>query len=157
MALIFDYFKNIEFAYPQWLFLLLLIPILAGWYIQRFNKQQGALKVSHCKVSKTRPRLKVAFAIFHSFAYAGYRAAHSGLARPRSHNDEQFAEGEGIDIVLALTLVEACCMKILPNRLEAAKQVAMEFVDNRPTDRIRLVVFPVKVLPNAPSPPIMVY
>ena len=143
MALVFDYFKNIEFAYPQWLFLLLLIPILAGWYIQRFNRQQGAIKVSSLQSFKNTASFKSRFRhlpfILRMLAIGLLILA---LARPRSHNDEQFAEGEGIDIVLALDISGSMLYEdFTPNRLEAAKQVAIDFVDNRPTDRIGLVVF----------------
>lgn len=64
------------------------------------------------------------------------------LARPQTRNDEQRKEGEGVDIVLCLDVSGSMSAEDLkPNRLEAAKQVAANFVDERPTDRIGLVVF----------------
>lgn len=64
------------------------------------------------------------------------------LARPQTHNDEQMVNGEGIDIVLCLDISGSMLAQdFTPNRMEAAKNVASEFIDNRPTDRIGLVIF----------------
>jgi Ca-activated chloride channel homolog len=64
------------------------------------------------------------------------------LARPQIRNDEQQTQGEGIDIVLCMDVSGSMGSRdILPSRLEAAKQVAIEFVRNRLVDRIGLVIF----------------
>ena len=64
------------------------------------------------------------------------------LARPRQHSDEQLRKGEGIDIVLAIDVSGSMLSQdFQPNRLEVAKQVAEEFIRNRPIDRIGLVIF----------------
>lgn len=64
------------------------------------------------------------------------------LARPQIHNDERNIEGEGIDIVLCIDVSGSMLAQDFhPNRLEAAKRVAVEFVRNRPADRIGLVIF----------------
>jgi Ca-activated chloride channel homolog len=64
------------------------------------------------------------------------------LARPQSHNDEKNVEGEGIDIVLCIDVSGSMLAQDFhPNRLEAAKRVAADFVRNRPADRIGLVIF----------------
>src|SRR5258708_24962062 len=64
------------------------------------------------------------------------------LARPQTRNDEQLVNGEGIDIVLCLDISGSMLAQdFTPNRMEAAKNVAGEFIDNRPTDRIGLVIF----------------
>lgn len=66
----------------------------------------------------------------------------AALARPQSHNDERNVEGEGIDIVLCLDVSGSMLAQDFhPNRLEAAKRVAVDFVHNRPADRIGLVIF----------------
>src|SRR6202011_983921 len=55
---------------------------------------------------------------------------------------EQFVNGQGIDIVLCLDISGSMLAQdFTPNRMEAAKNVAGEFIDNRPTDRIGLVIF----------------
>src|SRR6202000_723179 len=64
------------------------------------------------------------------------------LARPQTRNDEQLVNGEGIDIVLCLDISGSMLAQdFTPNRMEAAKNVASEFIDHRPTDRIGLVIF----------------
>ena len=64
------------------------------------------------------------------------------LARPQTRNDEQQVNGEGIDIVLCLDISGSMLAQdFTPNRMEAAKNVAGEFIDHRPTDRIGLVIF----------------
>jgi len=66
----------------------------------------------------------------------------AALARPQSHNDERNVEGEGIDIVLCIDVSGSMLAQDFhPNRLEAAKRVAVDFVRNRPADRIGLVIF----------------
>lgn len=64
------------------------------------------------------------------------------MSRPQTHNDETHVEGEGIDIVLCIDVSGSMLAQdFYPNRLEAAKQVAVDFVRHRPTDRIGLVIF----------------
>ena len=64
------------------------------------------------------------------------------LARPQTRYDEQLVSGEGIDIVLCLDISGSMLAQdFTPNRMEAAKNVASEFIDNRPADRIGLVIF----------------
>ena len=64
------------------------------------------------------------------------------LARPQKKNEEQRTEGEGIDIVLCMDVSGSMGSRdIAPSRMEAAKEVAEEFVRGRPVDRIGLVIF----------------
>jgi len=64
------------------------------------------------------------------------------LARPQTKNDEQRAEGEGIDIILCIDVSGSMTARdFKPNRLEAAKEVATDFVNKRLTDRIGIVIF----------------
>lgn len=64
------------------------------------------------------------------------------MARPQLRNEQQLTNGEGIDIVLCLDISGSMLAQdFSPNRMEAAKNVASEFIDGRPTDRIGLVIF----------------
>ena len=64
------------------------------------------------------------------------------LARPQTRNDEEMISGQGIDIILCIDVSGSMLAQdFSPNRMEAAKEVAMNFVDSRPTDRIGLVIF----------------
>jgi len=75
----------------------------------------------------------------------------AALARPQSHNDERNVEGEGIDIVLCIDVSGSMLAQDFhPNRLEAAKRVAVDFVRNRPADRIGLVIFSVLCFTQCP-------
>ncbi len=72
----------------------------------------------------------------------GIAALTIALARPQTRNDEQIITGQGIDIILCMDVSGSMLAQdFLPNRLEAMKKVAVDFVDKRPTDRIGLVVF----------------
>jgi Ca-activated chloride channel family protein len=64
------------------------------------------------------------------------------LGRPQTKFDETQREGEGIDIILAIDVSGSMTAQdFQPNRMEAAKKVAEEFVDDRPSDRIGVVIF----------------
>ncbi|MFT4015449.1 MAG: VWA domain-containing protein [Agriterribacter sp.] len=138
-----EYLDHIEFAYPRVLYLLLLIPILAGWYISYSGKTRGAMKVSSLRsfrnTNSFKSKLRHIPFVLRMLALAGIITA---LARPQTHNDERNVEGEGIDIVLCIDVSGSMLAQDFhPNRLEAAKRVAGEFVQQRPTDRIGLVIF----------------
>lgn len=138
-----DYFEHIEFANPGILFLLLLIPVLAGWYISYANRLRGTMMVSSLKSFRNTQSLKSKLRhlpfVMRLLALTCIILA---LARPQTHNDEKNVEGEGIDIVLCLDVSGSMLAQDFhPNRLEAAKKVAVDFVRNRPTDRIGLVIF----------------
>lgn len=66
----------------------------------------------------------------------------TALARPQTRNDQEMVSGQGIDIILCMDVSGSMLAQdFTPNRLEAMKQVAVDFVDKRPTDRIGLVIF----------------
>ncbi len=141
--MILEYFQDIIFARPEILYGLLIIPVLLLWYIFNINKREGRMKVSTIKGLKRSASFKTYFRhlpfIFRLIAIAGIIVA---IARPQTRNDEQQAEGEGIDIVLCLDVSGSMMAQDLtPNRLEAAKAVAIDFISSRKADRIGLVIF----------------
>lgn len=138
-----DYFEHIEFANPEMLFLLLIVPVLAGWYISYDHKLRGSLMVSSLRsfrnIQSFKSKLRHLSFVFRLLAIIFVILA---LARPQTHNDVKSVRGEGIDIVLCLDVSGSMLAQDFhPNRLEAARKVAVEFVRNRPTDRIGLVIF----------------
>jgi len=138
-----EYFDSIEFAYPQVLFLLLLVPVLAGWYISYAYRLKASMRVSSLKsfrnTSSLKSKLRHLPFVLRILAVMFIILA---LARPRSYNDEKTVEGEGIDIVLCLDVSGSMLAQdFKPNRLTAAKKVAQDFIRDRPTDRIGLVIF----------------
>lgn len=138
-----EYFEHIEFAYPRVLYLLLLIPVIAGWYISYGNRVKAAMRVSSLRsfhnTYSFKSKLRHLPFVFRLMAIAFIIMA---LARPQSHNDEKSVEGAGIDIVLCIDVSGSMLAQdFKPNRLEAAKKVAASFVSERPADRIGLVIF----------------
>ena len=140
--MILDYFKNITFGQP-WAFLLLaLIPVLIWWYAAKNNKRQSAIIISDTSAkgfSSWKSSLRHLPFVFRLLALIFIIAA---IARPQTMFEEQNAEGAGVDIVLCIDVSGSMTAQDLkPNRLEAAKNVAIDFVNRRPTDRIGIVIF----------------
>ncbi|WP_143309858.1 vWA domain-containing protein [Chitinophaga vietnamensis] len=136
--------KNIEFAYPAFFWLLLLIPVMIYWYIARRKRQQGVMMVSSLDALRHLPvswkiRFRPLLLILRILAFTALVVA---LARPQTSNTSENIDSEGIDIVMAIDISGSMLAEDLqPNRMEAAKKVAMDFVDKRISDRIGLVVF----------------
>ncbi len=140
--MLFDYFKNITFGQPWFLLLLIVIPVLIWWYATKNSKRQGTIIVSDVSakgLSTWKTGLRHLLFIFRLLAIVFIIAA---LARPQTMYEEQNAEGEGVDIVLCIDVSGSMTAQDLtPNRLEAAKNVAVDFVNKRLTDRIAIVIF----------------
>jgi len=140
--MLYDWFKHIEFAYPKMLTLFAFVPALIWWYVNRYNSNQGALKMSTAfsfTVSSFKNILRHVPFVLRLLALCCIILA---LARPQKHNDEQLRKGEGIDIVLTIDVSGSMLSQdFVPNRLEVAKQVAEDFIRGRPIDRIGLVIF----------------
>jgi len=137
-------FKGIEFANPGFFWLLILIPAMAAWYIWREKKLQGSLSVSAVKgfvISQKSiiPRLRHLGIILRSLALIALIIA---LARPQSALSWQNSTTEGIDIIIATDISGSMLAEdFQPNRLEAGKKIAIDFIRDRPDDRIGLVIF----------------
>jgi Ca-activated chloride channel family protein len=140
--MLYDWLQHIDFAYP-WMFgLFVLVPVIIWRYRKKNNSLQATMKVStaHSFTAQSwKNRFRHLPFTLRVIALALLIVA---LARPQKRNDDRLTEGEGIDIVLAMDVSGSMGSRdILPSRLEAAKQVAEEFVRNRPIDRIGLVIF----------------
>ena len=135
--------KNIEFAYPWILYGLIVIPLLIIWYVIKSNKQKPSILISTTKFLAKPKGIKSRF--FHipfMLRCFGLSFLIIALARPQLKFTNQFFEGQGIDIMLCLDVSGSMYRRdILPNRLEASKEVAKNFVHERPGDRIGIVVF----------------
>jgi Ca-activated chloride channel family protein len=134
---------NIEFAYPWVLLLLLFIPAMMFWYFNNQGKSTAAIKVTttfflqHTKSWRTQLRhLPFWFRCF------GIACLIIAFARPQEKFTEEEISGDGIDIVLCFDISGSMNEKdILPTRLEASKEVALNFLNNRKGDRIGVVIF----------------
>ncbi len=139
--MIFDYFHNISFAQPYFFLLLLLIPFLIFFQHSRRNKKSTVVlsSTSAPGLKSWKARMRNLPFIFRLLAVTCIIIA---LAKPQTRNEQDKAEGEGIDIVLGIDVSGSMTAQdLLPNRLEAAKKVAIDFVSKRSTDRIGIVIF----------------
>jgi Ca-activated chloride channel family protein len=133
------------FANPSYLYLLLLLIPLAGWYIWKTRKNQASIQVSSSQAfnpSKTNTLKVYLRHVPYVLRLAAIGFLIVVLARPQSTDNWQNTTTEGIDIMLAVDISTSMLAEDLkPNRLEAAKNVAAAFINGRPNDNIGLVVF----------------
>ena len=136
--------EGIEFLHKELFWLLLLLPIALAWHIFKHKKQTAELKISSLKgfkiSSSILPKLKHSLFVFRLLALGLLITA---LARPRTVDvSSKTKTTRGIDIVMAIDVSASMLAKDLrPNRLEALKNVASEFIKGRPNDRIGLVEY----------------
>jgi len=137
-------FENFEFMHPQFIWLLLLIPLLAVWNYLTRKTDSAKLTVGSTKGFEIKPslvsKLKPFLVGLRLLAIALLIVA---LARPRNVSvSKRTKTNKGIDIVMAIDVSASMLARDLkPNRLEALKNVATEFVNQRPNDRIGIVVY----------------
>lgn len=140
--MLYEWLSNMDFAYPYLFGLFALLPLLIIWYAKKNSRQQSSIRVSTTQAFQVRSwknRFRHFPFILRLLALACLIVA---LARPQKRNDDQRTEGEGIDIVLCMDVSGSMGSRdILPSRMEVAKEVAIEFVQSRPVDRIGLVIF----------------
>lgn len=135
---------NVTFLNPGFFWLFLLIPIAIAWYIWTRNNQSATLKMSSLKgfsASKSvLGKLKPMLFVLRILALSALIIA---MARPRTVDiSSQTKTTKGIDIVLTIDVSSSMLAKDLkPNRMEALKKVASEFIESRPNDRIGLVLY----------------
>ncbi|HNX88330.1 MAG TPA: VWA domain-containing protein [Paludibacteraceae bacterium] len=132
------------FLNPEYLFLLLLLVPMIIWYLKEIHKSDASLQISSVQPLKDLPKSKrmkfrhLPF-VLRLLAIAMLIIA---IARPQSSNNWRTESTEGIDIMMALDISGTMQAEDLrPSRLEAAKNVASEFILSRPNDNIGLVVF----------------
>lgn len=140
--MITEYLHTIHFTQPAFFGLLALIPLLVLWYIFKRRNLQASIKVSSLhanSVSNWKSTFRHVPFVLRLLALTSIIIA---LAKPQTSNQEQHAEGEGIDIILCIDVSGSMTAQdFAPNRLEAAKNVAVDFINHRPTDRIGIVIF----------------
>jgi Ca-activated chloride channel family protein len=135
---------GITFSEPIFLWLLVVIPAMIAFYILKQQKSTASLRMPglqpFSKAGKTfRHYLRHLFFAFRTIAVTLLIIV---LARPQATDKFQNTSTEGIDIVLALDISGSMLARdFRPDRLEASKNVATEFISGRPYDRIGLVVF----------------
>ena len=133
-----------EFANKEYLFLLLLIIPYLIWYVMYRKKSEPTIRMSDTFAFRYAPkswkvRLMPVQMLLRLFTFTMLVVA---LARPQTSNSWKNRQTEGIDIMLAVDVSTSMLAEDLkPNRLEAAKMVAAEFISGRPDDNIGLCIF----------------
>lgn len=135
---------NFEFENPGFLWGLLSLPLLAFWFFYTARRNSATLTVSSTRgfaaqkslVAQLKPALYLLRLLALSMLFVA-------LARPRNVSvSKRTKTNKGIDIVMAIDVSGSMLAKDLkPNRLEALKRVASDFVSRRPNDRIGIVVY----------------
>lgn len=135
---------KVTFLNPAFFWLFLLIPIAIAWLFWKKNQQSANLKISSIEGFKGSnsfmAKIKPVLNVFRLLALSSLIIA---MARPRTVDiSNQTKTTRGIDIVMAVDVSGSMLAKDLkPNRMEALKRVASDFVEERPNDRIGLVVY----------------
>ncbi|NTW23893.1 MAG: VWA domain-containing protein [Lentimicrobium sp.] len=133
-----------KFANPEVFYLLLLIPAAIVWYWLKGSDTRAKLQISDYSAFLGKSQSMKIY--FHHLQFVlkvlAFALLIVALARPQSTLSRQSVSVEGIDIVLAMDISGSMLAEdFKPNRLEAAKEVAQDFIKGRPGDRIGLVVF----------------
>ncbi len=140
------------FAHPELLWCLALVPLLVAWRWWRTRGQAG-LRFSDVDAARSvapswRVRLR---SVPDILKVAALILGIVALARPQERDVVRTRSAEGIDIMLVLdTSTSMRAEDFRPNRFEAARDVASEFIQGRVSDRVGLVVFAAKAYTQAP-------
>ncbi|WP_461449841.1 vWA domain-containing protein [Mucilaginibacter sp.] len=136
--------SGIEFAQPGFFWLLLIIPIMVAYYWWRNRQLQGTLGMSTTKSFGSRSKSNMHIFRHYSIVLRclAFIAIIIALARPQSAMSWENETTEGIDIMIASDISGSMLSEdFKPNRLEAGKNIAIDFIKARPDDRIGLVIF----------------
>lgn len=137
-------FEGIDFTNKEMFWLLLLLPIAILWYVFKHKKQTAELSISTIKgfqvTQSWLPKLKHLMFVLR---LAALTLIITALARPQTVDvSTKTKTTRGIDIIMAIDVSASMLAKDLkPNRLEALKNVAGDFINGRPNDRIGLVEY----------------
>ena len=144
---------NITFLNPEFFWLFLLLPFAMGWYFFKRKEEKPTLKISSLQGFKASqsilPKLKPALFVMRLLALSALIVA---MARPRTVDvSNKRNTTNGIDIVIASDVSGSMLAKDLkPNRMEALKSVASDFVTARVNDRIGIVVYAAEAYTKTP-------
>lgn len=138
------WWNDIQFANPELLVLLAIIPLLILAYILKLKNYKATIRLSTTANIESKDELMSIILKHSPFALLNLALLFIiiALARPQSSLSWQDVTTEGIDIILAMDISGSMLAEDLkPNRLEASKEVAIDFIKGRPSDRIGLVTF----------------
>ena len=135
--------ENITFANPDFFWLFLLLPLAILWYVFKQKEETASVRISSLKGfghQSFLPKLKPILFILRLLALSAIIVA---MARPQTEDiSTRTKTTKGIDIVMAIDVSSSMLARDLkPNRLAALKEVAADFIKQRPNDRIGLVAY----------------
>ncbi len=133
-----------EFLHPKYLYLLLLLIPLTVWYVVRLSKTQASFRLASANAfNGMKPGFRVYMRHFpFILRLLSLALVIVVIARPQSVSSWEESETQGIDIVMALDVSGSMLAQdLLPDRLQAARKVAAEFITDRSNDNIGLVIF----------------
>ena len=149
---IFDY----EYVYKEFLWFLLIIPLLVGFYIFKHYRKTKSINISSTDhIDRPKFNIWVALKHFNFFIFiVGMALIIIAFTRPHDPKDiEEYRQKniEGIDVVIAIDVSSSMfAQDFKPNRLESAKNTAMTFIKQRPNDRIGIVAYEGEAYTQAP-------
>jgi Ca-activated chloride channel family protein len=139
--LLYTWFKQVSFASPVFFIGLLLLPAMVYWYLKRMPSRSGSFLLSGLLSDSRSWRSSFRHGLF-ALRLLSVLCILIALARPQYAYKEELKTGNGIDIILCIDISGSMMAQDLkPDRLEAAKAVAINFIEQRVTDRIGVVVF----------------
>lgn len=140
--MLYDYFQNVGFANLWVLPFLAMLPVLAWMYYTSLRKNKSTFAVSSASHFRHRTAKNYFIHLPFWLRLLALACLLLALARPQIRDVQSRNKGEGIDIVLCIDVSTSMLSRdFTPNRIEAAKEVAVDFVNGRPVDRLGLVVF----------------
>ena len=136
-------FNGIDFTQKEFLWLLLLVPVLVFWYVLKHKKQTAQLSISSVQGFQKNAIWSALKHFLTGLRLIAVILVVLALARPQTVDvSSKTKTTRGIDIVMAIDVSASMLARDLkPNRLEALKEVAGRFITNRPNDRVGLVEY----------------
>ena len=135
--------SNYTFVNSEFFYLLILPLVVLIWYVLKHKNTSSAILFSNTESINKKPTIKQRLRHLPYLLKIGAASLLIiAMARPQSSTNWQESTTEGIDIILTMDISTSMLAKDLePDRLEASKNVAMEFISSRINDRVGLVIF----------------
>lgn len=136
-------FKGIDFTQKEFFWLLMVLPVLVVWYVLKHKKQTAQLSVSSTEGFRKTSIWTTLKHLLFGLRMLAIALIITALARPQTVDvSSKTKTTRGVDIVMAIDVSASMLAKDLkPNRLDALKNVAADFIKGRPNDRIGLVEY----------------
>ncbi|MGZ8544583.1 MAG: vWA domain-containing protein [Flavisolibacter sp.] len=140
--MLYNWLQHIEFKYVWVLPLLLVLPVLAFYYYRTGKWRKSSFLVTTAEAFRVRTAKNVLLHLPFWLRLLSIGCILLALARPQIKDVQSRSKGQGIDIILCMDVSGSMTTKdFIPSRLDVAKQMAAEFVSQRPVDQIGLVIF----------------